>query len=62
MNRWGYANVHGFVKHNRKSGGGYEWFGLTEEELTATARSLAEIGEELQSVVLSFVDQNARRD
>lgn len=60
MNRFGYGDVHGFVKHNRETGEGYEWFGLTEEELTTAARDLTEIGEVLQSVVLRFEDRKSR--
>lgn len=60
MNRFGDRDVHGFVKHNRESGEGYIWFGLTEEELTTAAGELAEVGEVLQSVVLTFEDQKAR--
>ena len=61
MNRYGNGELHGFVKHNRNTGRGYEWTGLSEEELETAARDLAEIAELLQSVVLTFEDGKASR-
>ena len=40
---WGKPNLHGFAKHNRPSGKGFEWRGYTTLELNGDLRLVKQL-------------------